>query len=79
MDCNTGKIHEISDEEMKSWREGAERQFNEERKMVSLTEDEAGELKPMTGEKRKGWMRNKPCVCGSGKKFKRCCWNKFSD
>lgn len=19
--------------------------------------------------------RNKPCQCGSGKKFKRCCWN----
>lgn len=19
--------------------------------------------------------RNKPCACGSGKKFKKCCWN----
>ena len=23
-------------------------------------------------------MRNKPCVCGSGKKFKRCCWEKHN-
>ena len=27
---------------------------------------------------RKNSMRNKPCGCGSGKKFKRCCWNKFN-
>ncbi|QDU33785.1 hypothetical protein KS4_18420 [Poriferisphaera corsica] len=25
------------------------------------------------GEGRK---RNKPCECGSGKKYKKCCWNK---
>lgn len=23
--------------------------------------------------------RNEPCVCGSGKKFKKCCWNKLGD
>ena len=22
-------------------------------------------------------LRNKPCVCGSGKKFKKCCWGKM--
>ena len=27
---------------------------------------------------RKNSMRNKPCGCGSGKKFKKCCWNKFN-
>lgn len=21
--------------------------------------------------------RNDPCLCGSGKKFKKCCWSKF--
>lgn len=26
---------------------------------------------------RKNKMRNKPCLCGSGKKFKVCCWNKY--
>lgn len=25
---------------------------------------------------RKNYMRNKPCQCGSGKKFKKCCWGK---
>jgi len=25
--------------------------------------------------KRKNWMRNRLCPCGSGKKFKKCCWN----
>ncbi len=24
---------------------------------------------------RKGKLRNKPCPCGSDKKFKQCCWN----
>ena len=23
-------------------------------------------------------LRNKPCVCGSGKKFKKCCWYKMN-
>lgn len=23
-----------------------------------------------------GTLRNNPCVCGSGKKYKRCCWGK---
>lgn len=26
--------------------------------------------------RRKGWMRNMPCMCGSGMKFKACCWEK---
>ncbi len=25
--------------------------------------------------KHTGKNRNKPCQCGSGKKFKRCCWD----
>ncbi len=28
---------------------------------------------------RKNSMRNKPCPCGSGKKFKKCCWSKFNE
>lgn len=28
---------------------------------------------PSEVPKLKGWMRNKPCLCGSGKKFKKCC------
>lgn len=29
------------------------------------------------GFKRKNAMRNKPCVCESGKKLKDCCWNRL--
>ncbi len=25
--------------------------------------------------KHDGKLRNKPCQCGSGKKFKQCCWD----
>ncbi len=46
--------------------------------LVPLTEDEYKELKPLTHRKRKNWMRNKQCKCGSGIKFKKCCWSKFS-
>jgi len=27
---------------------------------------------------RRGSFRNKPCPCGSGRKFKKCCWNKVA-
>ena len=27
---------------------------------------------------RKNYMRNKPCPCGSKKKFKNCCWKKYT-
>jgi len=43
-----------------------------------LTEEEAAELRKYTLSKRKNWMRNKPCRCGSGKKFKKCCWSKIA-
>ena len=39
-------------------------------------EEEAGEKRdasPLFA--RKNSMRNKPCPCKSGKKFKKCCWN----
>ena len=42
-----------------------------------LTDKQYKELTPMKAHQRKGYMRNQPCVCGSGKKFKKCCWSKF--
>ena len=35
-------------------------------------------IKHMGKQRRRNWMRNQPCVCGSGVKFKKCCWLKFS-
>lgn len=45
---------------------------------VPLTEHQAKTMKNMPKIKRKGYMRNQPCVCGSGRKFKKCCWNNYS-
>lgn len=30
-----------------------------------------------SNKRRKNKMKNKKCVCGSGKKFKKCCWHKL--
>ena len=56
-----------------------EDEFNKqtENKMLALTEQENKELLPLTKRVRKNKMRNKPCVCGSGVKFKKCCWGKY--
>lgn len=45
--------------------------------LTPLTEEQVKELRTMGADSRKGFMRNQPCVCGSGVKFKRCCWSKY--
>ena len=81
MHIPTGEITEINEEFLDEFRkahnERESRLADFERQMVALTEEETGKLLPLDKQKRKGWMRNQPCVCGSGNKFKRCCWNKF--
>lgn len=42
---------------------------------VALSDEQVMELARRSKRKRKNWMRNRPCSCGSGKKFKRCCWS----
>ena len=49
-------------------------------KDLRALEEEAGEklgASPLFA--RKNSMRNKPCPCKSGKKFKKCCWSKFNE
>ena len=41
---------------------------------IPVTRDEFKSMKDMKPDDRKNWMRNKPCPCGSGKKFKKCHW-----
>jgi len=43
---------------------------------IELTMTEAKKQIGQTRKKRKNWMRNTPCKCGSGKKYKKCCWSK---
>lgn len=84
MHVPTGNIVEIDEEQREFMRNFAEsipertRNFDIEKKMVELTETETQELQHLSKPKRKGYMRNQPCVCGSGEKFKKCCWRKFS-
>ena len=45
---------------------------------ILLNNIQASKLRKMSLSKRKNWMRNKPCICLSGKKFKKCCWTVFA-
>ena len=56
-------------------RAALEQAFREQtgKQMLALTKDEASELEPLPKKIRKNKMRNKPCVCGSGKPFRACC------
>lgn len=44
--------------------------------LAHLKSEKTLETSPLTNRRRKNHMRNKPCLCGSGKKFKKCCWSK---
>lgn len=77
MDCSNAKIHQLNDEDIKMLGAG----FSPERDgrhLAPLSESQNKELTPMNAHERKGYMRNQPCICGSGKKFKRCCWGDYS-
>lgn len=77
MDCRTGRIYSAESEEaMQELASEFERE--NERQLVELSADEAERLMPEAPAKRKNWMRNKSCPCGSGKKFKRCCWSAYA-
>ncbi|OUS52946.1 hypothetical protein BM607_003160 [Shewanella sp. SACH] len=46
--------------------------------LIPLNEQQFKELQPMTKNQRKNSMRNRECPCGSGHKFKKCCWGKYA-
>ncbi len=70
MDCRTGEIHNVSLEQ------AARFEAMNARKLAPLSKVQASDLQGENAVRRKNYMRNQPCVCGSGTKFKRCCWNK---
>jgi len=45
---------------------------------VLLSDEQATRLAKQPLKKRKNWMRNRPCPCESGRKFKNCCWSKMA-
>ena len=70
MDCSTGHLY--SEEQME------EMQRKLGRVLAPVSAEDEPKVRAMSLENRKGWMRNKPCPCGSAAKFKRCCWNKYT-
>jgi len=77
MDCRNGYIHNAQDMQELARELKRANRHKELKHFVPLTEDLARELEPLGGRQRKNTMRNKPCVCGSGIKFKRCCWSNY--
>lgn len=65
MNCDTGEIKRSDKGFQPPW--------------VAIDEQEVPKVRRMNKNKRKAWMRNKPCVCGSGRKFKKCCWHKYAN
>ena len=67
-----GNLYRFTDEEL------SQMESEQRRRLIPLSEREHAELEPMAKAERKNNMRNKPCLCGSGKKFKKCCWSTFT-
>ena len=83
----SGRIYHLTEDEVKEqekmWKEMVSSPYQDEmdeytklKPMKPLTTEEEQELKLQSLPRRKGWMKNKPCPCGSGEKFKKCCWAK---
>ena len=72
MDCRSGKILSMGSLEASVFEQ------REGRKLAPLSKVQASDLQGENAVRRKNYMRNQPCVCGSGTKFKRCCWNKYA-
>lgn len=73
MDCRTGDIYRFANPEGL-----VAAQKLAGRMLAPLTEEQADTMEQMPLPKRKNWMRNQPCPCKSGHKFKRCCWSKYA-
>lgn len=51
----------------------------EAHQLIGLSDLEVKSLSGKSSAERGKWLRknrnrNRPCLCGSGKKFKKCCW-----
>jgi uncharacterized protein YecA (UPF0149 family) len=72
MDCRTGDIHWLTPEK------AAQFEAVNGRKLAPIPASAARELTGESPARKKNYMRNQKCPCGSNVKFKRCCWNKYS-
>lgn len=85
MNSETGRISSVLEIEGLPETERAKYVPVDERDMTSKqkrlmhvsTRDNRSTLGRLRIERRNSF-RNKPCPCGSGRKFKKCCWNKVA-
>lgn len=84
MDCETGRItandsDEVVDALAKALQipvskdDMTKKQFENMQVSTHDTRSKLGKVRRNTYNN----LRNKPCVCGSGVKFKKCCWSKM--
>lgn len=71
MNTDTGFIKRFTDEELEQVLKGEQGSKYKEVDIENLPPIKQIQLREK-GETKIG--RNDPCPCGSGKKFKRCCW-----
>jgi len=71
MDCRTGDIVSMTTKELEELIDSGQ-----DKHYVPLKKREIPKLTRLSKPKRKNYMKNKPCPCGSNKKFKNCCWSK---
>lgn len=76
MDTRTGEIYRLTGDELAEAQRL--RKMEGRNPLLEIGEQDFQELQPMERPQRKNWMRNKPCPCGSGKKFKRCHWSAYA-
>jgi len=75
MHIHTGQL--FSTEDMDGSEKISQEQFDKMREdLVRVDKRDLETLMTMHPEMSKSWMRNKPCPCGSGSKFKKCCWGR---
>ena len=72
MDCSNGNLLRMIDQQAEKYQE------QHGRPVARLTPGQVEKLLPLGAERRKNYMRNQPCVCGSNKKFKKCCWGDYA-
>lgn len=85
MNSETGRIMGFEEMEALSETEKA-KCIPVDEQMMTLKQRLEKQVSPHDGKsilgklrvKHKNSLRNKPCPCGSGHKFKKCCWSKVA-
>ena len=79
MDCRSGEIIEYKSSGLREFSDvKASQKAHAGERLLPLSDKQIEFLRPLGANRRKNWMRNQPCPCESGLKFKKCCWSKFS-